>query len=103
MLDALHRRRSEVMGAAEKRIVVKNLRARGLIVGIIQANQRVPEEGGESAARVFQLGRRALRTNDLGEIGSYLQFRVAAGVNDWSPGGIFTSREKGSGGVSLSG
>src|ERR1035441_5572534 len=83
------------MGANEKRIVVKNLGAGRLIVGVVQADQRIPEKRSEPAASVGKPGRRARRTNDFGQVGSHLQFRMTSGVNDGSPACLFTSRENG--------
>ena len=37
-----------------QRIIEKNLRPRRLVIGVIQAYQRVPQEGDDDAARVHQ-------------------------------------------------
>ena len=55
VLDALHRGGSEVVGADEERIVVEDLSAGRLVVGVIQADQRVAEKGSEATARRFEL------------------------------------------------
>ena len=83
------------MRADEEWIVVENLGARGLIVRVIQADQRIPEKRSELAAGGFKLRRRPRRSNDLGQIGSYLQFRMTVAVNDGRPRTLFTSREDG--------
>ena len=45
----------EVMGADEEGIVVEDLSAGGLVVGVVQTDERVAEEGGELASGGFEL------------------------------------------------
>ena len=97
VLDALDGRGREVVGADEERIVVEDLSARGLVVGVIQADERVSEKGSKAAARGFELGGRTGIANDRGEVGPNLQFDVAGGVDDGRPARFFTSGEDGAG------
>ena len=85
------------MGADEERIIVQDLSARGLVVGVVQADERVAEKGSEAAARSFELGRRTGVANDRGEVGAHLQFDVAGGVDDGRPTGFLASGEDGAG------
>ena len=47
----------EVVRAHEERIVVKDLRAGRLVVGVVEADESVAKEGSELAAGCFELGR----------------------------------------------
>src|ERR1700722_1584924 len=68
------------MRANEKGIVVQDLRARRLIVGVIQSNQRVSQKGSELATGCLQLRGRARRLDYFCQVGFDLQFRVAGAV-----------------------
>jgi sRNA-binding protein len=80
------------MRADEERIMVEDLGSRGLVVGVVQADERVAKEGGEASARRFELGWRTWVANDRGQVGANLQFNVAGGVDDGRPSGFFHFR-----------
>src|SRR6516162_8706530 len=85
------------MGADEERIVMQNLGARRLVVGIVQTHQCVPEKRGQLSAGGFQLRLRSWASKDFGEVGSNLQFSVPAAVNNGRPRTLFVSGEDGPG------
>jgi hypothetical protein len=97
VLDAQHGGGGEVVGAYEEGIMVQDLSAGRLVVGVVQANERVAEKGSETSARRFELGWRARVANDRGQVGAKLQFNVAGGIDDRRPTCFFASGEDGTG------
>ena len=93
MLNALHRRRSKVVGTHEKWIVVQNLRARRFVVRVIKTYERVAQKRSKKPARRLNLSRRPSCAKNLRQIGSHLQLGMAAGVHDRSPGRFFVAGE----------
>src|SRR5579864_1437002 len=77
---------SKVVRADEQRIIVERLRARRLVVGIVQPHESVSEEGGKLTARFFNLGawsRRRLQ--DSLQVASHLHFGMMVVINSRGP------------------
>src|SRR5580658_3658587 len=84
VFDTRNRVPREVMGADEKRIVMQNLRSRRFVVGVVQTDQRIPQEWAELAARLLHLlGRTGL--DHPSQIRAHLQFGVTVVVNSRRP------------------
>ena len=70
------------MRAYQQGIIVKGLRTRWLVIGIVETDQRIAQERRKLAARVFDLlGGCALGLQDLGHISFHLNIRVVVVVN----------------------
>jgi len=85
----------EVMRADEEGIVVEDLRAGRLVVGVVQTDQGVAKEGGKLASGGFELLAGSRGFDDLGEVGLDLQLGVMGGVDPWSPVDLFALSEDG--------
>src|SRR5229473_8202298 len=75
----------KIMRANEKRIMVENLGAGRLIVGIIEAHEGVSQKRSELAAGFRQLFGRTRRLNYLRQVRAHLQFRMTVIVNSCGP------------------
>src|SRR5437016_14552207 len=73
------------MRADKQRIVVQKLSAGGLIIGIVQTHQGIPQEGSELAASLFQFGARTWRLDHFRQIGPHLEFGVTVVVKSCRP------------------
>src|SRR5580704_9714330 len=75
----------EVVRADEEGIVVKDLCAGGLVVGVVEADESVAKEGSESSACGLKLGLVAGSLDDLGEVGLDLELLMVGGVDAGGP------------------
>src|SRR5271169_618332 len=95
-LDAADRLSREVVGADEERIIVQRLRARRLVVGIVQANQSVSQKRGQLTTRLVNLsGRSGRRLEDFWYVALHLHVGVMIVVDSRSPLGSLAAREDG--------
>ncbi len=85
------------MGAHKERIVVQKLGAGRLVVGVIQTDQRVPEERRELPAGGFQLSARARCLDHFGNVDMHLQFGMTVGVDPRRPFCLFALGKDGAG------
>src|ERR1700733_953680 len=89
------------MRANEERIVVEDLCAGRFVVGVVEADESVAEEGRKLASGGFKLGFVSGCFDDLGEVGLYLQFGVVGGVDPGRPVDFFALSEDGTGHLEL--
>src|SRR3984893_2162910 len=75
----------KIMRANEKRIMVENLGAGRLVIGVIEAYEGVSQKGSELAAGLSELFGRTWRLNYLRQVGAHLEFRVTVIVNTGGP------------------
>jgi hypothetical protein len=91
----------EVVRANEERIVVEDLRSGRFVVGVVETDEGVAEEGRELAPGGFELGFVSGCFDDLGEVGLYLQLGVMGGVDPGCPVDFLTLGEDGTGHLEL--
>ena len=75
----------KIVRTHKERIVVQDLGARRLVVGVIQADQRVPEKRRKLAAGGFQLRTRTGRLDYFGNVNVHLQLAMTVGVDSGRP------------------
>src|SRR5947209_10674319 len=85
LVTGYDRQSGKIVIADKERVIVKHLSARGLIVGIIQADQSVSQERSELTACLGSLLRGSRRLNDLNEGSASLQLGLAIIVEAASP------------------
>ena len=73
------------MRAYEERIVVEDLRAGRLVVGVVEADERVAQERGELAASFSELFGGVRGFHHFGEVGLHLRFSVVIVVDAGGP------------------
>ena len=96
LLGTDYRDFGEVMGADEEGIVVEDLSAGGLVVGVVQTDEGVAkEEGYELASGGFELLAGSGGLDDLGEIGLDLQLGVMGSVDSRGPVDLLALGEDG--------
>ena len=69
------------MGPNQKRIIVESLRPGRLVIGVIQADQCVPEERNKLAASLLQFRGGCLRFQKLGDISPHFQVGVVVVIS----------------------
>src|SRR5580692_853824 len=95
-LHAADRFSGKVVGPDEERIIVQGLRTRGLVVGIVQANQRISQKRCELTTCLANLCERSSRRRkDFWYVALHLHVGVMIVVNSCSPLGPLAAREDG--------
>ena len=88
-VGAYDRDAEEVMGAHEEWIDVQELRSRWLVIGVVETNESIPQEGSELAAGGFELSTCSGSFDDPGQVGLNLQLGMMTGVDVGSPVDLF--------------